>query len=199
MQKWIFNNNLNITADALYSGRFYSNEEVFIGIVVRTASQSTPAGLANMWYRYNPSLTYPIYFYDEIYRQDYYWRLNSSRTIIFDEANVTSDFLTFVQNNATQVPVYNGIQYEDIHINDETLRNQYITLFDNQNYDGAFSLLNNTQILNRYLSATKLNDLTNKIVELENNDDDFDKFFAYTQATQPSTISSGQMWWQIET
>lgn len=199
MQKWIFNNDIsNTLVDDAYSGRFYCDGMVFNEILTHTKPAYQLDGTTLIVYQLVNNTNRYVFLYSNA-KGNYIWKKNEYRTIVFDEDNVSADFLTFVQNNATQVPVYNGIQYEDIHINDETLRNQYITLFDNQNYDGAFSVLNNTQILNRYLSATKLNDLTNKIVELENNDDDFDKFFAYTQATQPSTISSGQMWWQIET
>ena len=199
MQKWIFNNDIsNALVDGVYSGRFYCDGMVFNEILTREKPANQSDGTTLIVYELVNNTNRYAFLYSSA-KGKYIWRKNEYRTIVFDEDNVSANFLTFVQNNATQVPIYNGVQYEDIHINDETLRNQYITLFDNQNYDGAFSVLNNTQILNRYLSATKLNDLTNKIVELENNDDDFDKFFAYTQATQPSTISSGQMWWQIET
>lgn len=86
---------------------------------------------------------------------------------------------------------------EEIHLSDKTLRNDFISYWNDNDYSSAYQLLSNSQLNNKKLIAALFNSLTNAIVTLENNDDPtFKEYRIEVSSEPPSGLSSGQLWFQ---
>lgn len=86
---------------------------------------------------------------------------------------------------------------EEIHLSDSTLRNNYVEDWEQNNYEDASEILNNTQLNNKKLVAKVFNDITTFIVNLENNSDpSFKSDRIIVSETAPTGLSSGSVWFQ---
>lgn len=86
---------------------------------------------------------------------------------------------------------------EEIHLSDSNLRNNYIENWKQNNYQGASEILSYSQLNNKKLVAKVFNDITNFIVNLENNSDpSFKSNKIIVSAIAPSGLSSGSVWFQ---
>ena len=86
---------------------------------------------------------------------------------------------------------------EEIHLSDSTLRNNYVEDWEQNNYEDASEILNNTQLNNKKLVAQVFNDITAFIVNLENNSDpSFKSDRIIVSETAPTGLSSGSVWFQ---
>lgn len=86
---------------------------------------------------------------------------------------------------------------EEIHLSDSTLRNNYVEDWEQNNYEDASEILNNTQLNNKKLVAQVFNDITTFIVNLENNSDpSFKSNKIIVSETAPTGLSSGSVWFQ---
>lgn len=86
---------------------------------------------------------------------------------------------------------------EEIHLSDSTLRNNYVEDWEQNNYEDASEILNNTQLNNKKLVAQVFNDITTFIVNLENNSDpSFKSNRIIVSETAPTGLSSGSVWFQ---
>lgn len=86
---------------------------------------------------------------------------------------------------------------EEIHLSDSTLRNNYVEDWEQNNYEDASEILNNTQLNNKKLVAQVFNDITTFIVNLENNfDPSFKSNRIIVSETAPTGLSSGSVWFQ---
>ena len=89
------------------------------------------------------------------------------------------------------------MKYTDIQLTDKELWGQFQSLYQSGNYANALSLLQNTQLANKALTANVLNAITDYIVQVENlNDSTFKADKPPVQANQP-TQTTGQLWFQV--
>lgn len=89
------------------------------------------------------------------------------------------------------------MKYTDIQLTDKELWAQFQSLYKSGNYASALSLLQNTQLKNKALTADILNALTDYIVQVEQlNDSTFKTDKILCQVNQP-TQSTGQVWFEI--
>ena len=89
------------------------------------------------------------------------------------------------------------MKFKDIQLTDKELWAQFQSLYQSGDYASALSLLQNSQLKNKALTADILNALTDYIVRVENlNDSTFKADRLPVQANQP-TQTTGQMWFQV--
>ena len=89
------------------------------------------------------------------------------------------------------------MNFKDIQLTDKELWAQFQSLYQSGDYASALSLLQNTQLTNKGLTADVLNAITAHLVQVENlNDSTFKADRPPVQANQP-TQSAGQLWFQV--
>ena len=89
------------------------------------------------------------------------------------------------------------MNYKDIQLTDKELWAQFQSLYQSGDYVNALTLLQNTQLKNKALTADILNALTDYIVQVEQfNDSTFKTDKILCQVNQP-TQSTGQVWFQV--
>ena len=89
------------------------------------------------------------------------------------------------------------MKYTDIQLTDKELWAQFQSLYKSGDYTSALTLLQNTQLKNKALTADILNVLTDYIVQVEQlNDSTFKADRLPVQANQP-TQTTGQIWFQV--
>ena len=89
------------------------------------------------------------------------------------------------------------MNYKDIQLTDKELWAQFQSLYQSGDYVNALTLLQNTQLNNKALTADILNALTDYIVQVEQlNDSTFKTDKIPCQVNQP-TQSTGQVWFQV--
>ena len=89
------------------------------------------------------------------------------------------------------------MKYTDIQLTDKELWAQFQSLYQSGDYANALTLLQNTQLKNKALTADNLNALTDYIVQVEQlNDSTFKTDKILCQVNQP-TQSTGQVWFEI--
>ena len=77
------------------------------------------------------------------------------------------------------------MKYQDIHLEDKELWNQFQTEWNSGNYTAAIELLKNTALTNKQLNAAVINDITTVITTLENQKDDSFKSDKIKVASEP--------------
>ena len=89
------------------------------------------------------------------------------------------------------------MRYTDIQLTDKELWAQFQSLYQSGDYASALSLLQNTQLTNKALTADVLNAITSYLVQVENtNDSTFKQDKIPCQAEQPSQ-SVGEVWFEV--
>ena len=89
------------------------------------------------------------------------------------------------------------MKYTDIQLTDKELWAQFQPLYQSGDYASALSLLQNSQLKNKALTANILNALTDYIVQVEQlNDSTFKTDKILCQVNQP-TQSTGQVWFEV--
>ena len=89
------------------------------------------------------------------------------------------------------------MNYKDIQLMDKELWAQFQSLYQSGDYASALSLLQNSQLKNKALTADILNSLTDYIVQVEQlNDSTFKADKIPCQVSQP-TQSTGQVWFAV--
>ena len=89
------------------------------------------------------------------------------------------------------------MKYTDIQLTDKELWAQFQSLYKSGDYASALTMLQNTQLKNKALTADILNALTDYIVQVEQlNDLTFKTDKILCQVNQP-TQSTGQVWFQV--
>lgn len=85
---------------------------------------------------------------------------------------------------------------EEIHLSDETLRESYISNWENS-FSTAESILSNSQLNNKKMVAEVFNDITTDVLALENNSDPtFKSNRIIVSTSAPTGLSSGEIWFQ---
>lgn len=77
------------------------------------------------------------------------------------------------------------MKYQDIHLEDKALWNQFQTEWNSGNYTAAIELLKNAALTNKQLNAAAINDITTVITTLENQKDDSFKSDKIKVASEP--------------
>ena len=89
------------------------------------------------------------------------------------------------------------MKYTDIQLTDKELWGQFQSFYQNGDYANALALLQNTQLVNKALTADVLNALTDYIVQIENtSDSSFKQDSIPCQAEQPVQNTS-EVWFEI--
>ena len=89
------------------------------------------------------------------------------------------------------------MKFKDIQLTDKELWAQFQSLYQSGDYASALSLLQNSQLKNKALTADILNALTNYIVQVEQlNDLTFKADKIPCQVNRP-TQSTGQVWFEV--
>lgn len=89
------------------------------------------------------------------------------------------------------------MKYIDIQLTDKELWAQFQSLYQSGDYASALTLLQNTQLNNKALTADVLNAITAYLTQIENlNDSTFKADRPPVQANQP-TQTTGQLWFQV--
>lgn len=89
------------------------------------------------------------------------------------------------------------MKFSDIQLTDKKLWGQFQTVWNNGDYDTALAMLNNTQLNKKVLSAQALNELTDKIVEVEKlNDPDYANDRIQIRKQVPTDLTTGQVYFE---
>lgn len=89
------------------------------------------------------------------------------------------------------------MKFSDIQLSDKELWGQFQTAYQQGDFATALSMLNNTQLNSKALTADILNALTDYIVQVEQlNDSSFKADKIPCQVNQP-TQSTGQAWFAV--
>ena len=89
------------------------------------------------------------------------------------------------------------MNYKDIQLTDKELWAQFQSLYQSGDYASALTLLQNTQLNNKALTADVLNAITAYLTQIENlNDSTFKANRPLVQVKQP-TQNTGQLWFQV--
>ena len=91
------------------------------------------------------------------------------RTIVLED-EPTGSFLTWLLNNATRIYVP-GIRYQDIHLEDKSLWNQFQSAWEQDDYTTALSKLQDSSIADKQLNAAVINDTTSELLRLQTQSD----------------------------
>ena len=90
------------------------------------------------------------------------------------------------------------MNYQDIHLEDKELWNQFQTEWNSGNYTAAIELLNNAALTNKQLNATVINDITTVITTLENQKDDSFKSDKIKVASEPpADLTDGGVYFKL--
>ena len=90
------------------------------------------------------------------------------------------------------------MKFQDIQLKDRELWGQFQAMCQAGDYASAFTLLQNTQLLGKGLTAKTLNALTNYIVQIQNTSDpSFKQDRIPCQAEQPTQQGINEIWFEI--
>ena len=89
------------------------------------------------------------------------------------------------------------MKFQDIQLKDKELWGQFQAMCQSGDYASAFTLLQNTQLSSKALTAEMLNALTDYIVQIQNTSDpSFKQDRIPCQAEQP-TQNTGEVWFEV--
>lgn len=101
----------------------------------------------------------------------YTWIDNAYKTIIFETAP-TGDLLNWLQINASlQDDVIHGVKYQDIHLEDKALWNEFQSAWTQDDYATALSKLQDSSVSDKQLNAAVINDTTTELLRLQSQKD----------------------------
>lgn len=90
------------------------------------------------------------------------------------------------------------MKYQDIHLEDRALRNQFQAEWNSGNYAAAIALLKNASLTNKQLNAEVINDVTTVITTLENQKDDSFKTNKIKVASEPpADLTDGGVYFKL--
>lgn len=90
------------------------------------------------------------------------------------------------------------IIYQDPHLADKELWQNFKSLWAAGDYESALEILQNTQLTNKVVNATVFNDITDAIIEREETQDvSFKQDIIKVATTPPADIQSGEVYFQL--
>ena len=85
--------------------------------------------------------------------------------------------------------------YQDIHIDNKSIWNQFQQYMAQEQYSTALSLLSNSQLINKAMIAAIFNNITSQLTALQNNSDStFKQDKILCQPQPPANIQTGEVW-----
>ena len=91
------------------------------------------------------------------------------------------------------------MKFEDIHLSDRALLEQFRTLWKQGSYDAAFDVLKQTQLEDKQIIADTLNYLMRQTEALEQQSDPtFKQDKIKVSEEPPASIETGKLWFKIE-
>lgn len=90
------------------------------------------------------------------------------------------------------------IIYQDSHLADKELWQNFKSLWAAGNYESALEILQNAQLANKIVNAAVFNDITDTIVEREEAQDaSFKQDIIKVATTPPTDIQNGEVYFQL--
>ena len=124
------------------------------------------------------------------------WSGNEAyKTLIFDTAP-TGELLAWLQKNATLKT--NGINYQDIHLEDKDLWNQLQTAWEQGDYTAALNVLKNASLSDKQLNAAAINALTTELLRLQSQaDTGFKQDKIVVSSEPPADLADGKVYFRL--
>ena len=124
------------------------------------------------------------------------WSGNEAyKTLVFDTAP-TGELLAWLQKNA--ILKTNGINYQDIHLEDKALWNQLQTAWEQGDYTTALNVLKNASLSDKQLNAAAINALTTELLSLQAQSDPSFKTGQIVVASEPpSDLAVGKVYFRL--
>ena len=124
------------------------------------------------------------------------WSGNEAyKTLEFDTA-LTGELLAWLQKNATLKT--NGINYQDIHLEDKALWNQLQTAWEQGDYTTALNVLKNASLTGKQLNAAAINAMTTELLRLQNQKDTgFKQDKIVVSAEPPVDLADGKVYFRL--
>lgn len=125
----------------------------------------------------------------------FFWTDKAYRTLVFDTAP-TGELLAWLQKNA--ISKTNGINYQDIHLEDKALWNQLQTAWEQGDYTAALNVLKNASLADKQLNAAAINALTTELLSLQAQSDPSFKTGQIVVASEPpSDLAVGKVYFKL--
>ena len=125
----------------------------------------------------------------------FFWTDKAYRTLVFDTAP-TGELLAWLQKNA--ISKTNGINYQDIHLEDKALWNQLQTAWEQGDYTAALNVLKNASLSDKQLNAAAINALTTELLSLQAQSDPSFKTGTIVVASEPpSDLAVGKVYFRL--
>lgn len=86
--------------------------------------------------------------------------------------------------------------YQDIHLADKTLWNQFFTLWNSGSYSVALNILSNAQLSEKFVNADSINNIQTQLTDLQNNSDPTFKSDRIKVSATPPVLTSGQVYFK---
>lgn len=124
------------------------------------------------------------------------WSGNEAyKTLEFDTAP-TGELLAWLQKNATLKT--NGINYQDIHLEDKALWNQLQTAWEQGDYTTAMNVLKNASLSDKQLNAAAINALTTELLRLQSQaDTGFKQDKIVVSSEPPADLADGGVYFRL--
>lgn len=91
------------------------------------------------------------------------------------------------------------IKYQDLHLADNTLNQQFKTAMENGEYNNAFAVLQQAQLTDKMMIASVFNFVSSRIVETENTQDvTFKNDVIKVSAIPPVGMTSGEVYFKLK-
>lgn len=121
------------------------------------------------------------------------WTNEGYKTMVFNEPP-TGDLLTWLQKNAdlaSDTDIH-GLRYQDIHLEDKSLWNQFQSAWEQDDYTTALSKLQDNSVVDKQLNSTVINDTTSELLRLQTQGDT--DFKENKIKIDPATLSAGEVY-----
>ena len=122
----------------------------------------------------------------------YTWADNAYKTVTFETAP-TGDLLNWLQINASlQDDVIHGVKYQDIHLEDKAMWNEFQSAWTQDDYTTALSKLQDSSVVDKQLNAAVINDTTAELLRLQTQSDT--DFKVNKIKIDPATKTAGEVY-----
>ena len=121
------------------------------------------------------------------------WTNEGYKTMVFNDPP-TGDLLTWLQKNAdlTSDTDIHGLRYQDIHLEDKSLWNQFQSAWEQDDYTTALSKLQDSSVADKQLNAAVINDTTTELLRLQTQSDT--DFKVNKIKIDPATKTAGEVY-----
>ena len=172
---------------------FSSNGKVFSGMHTYTDQV-----YFWLYYDYSASKSEEVAIFDMSVSSAFEWYNEAYKTLIFDTAP-TGELLAWLQKNATlKTKKMNGINYQDIHLEDKAIWNQLQTAWEQGDYTAALNVLKKASLNDKQLNAAAINAMTAELLSLQAQSDPSFKTGQIVVASEPpSDLAVGKVYFRL--